>query len=110
LWLFRKKDHTFIQLPPIEIIPKTSKFFDYTAKYTKNASLERTPAIGIPKEQREIVSELAINIHKLLGCRLYSRSDFLVTGKKIYYLETNTLPGMTSTSLIPQEAKEIGID
>lgn len=105
-----KKDHTFIQLPPIEIIPKSSKFFDYTAKYTKNASLERIPAIGIPKEQREIVSELAINIHKLLGCRLYSRSDFLVTGKKIYYLETNTLPGMTSTSLIPQEAKEIGIN
>ncbi|MDD4382355.1 MAG: D-alanine--D-alanine ligase, partial [Candidatus Dojkabacteria bacterium] len=93
-----------------EIIPQSSEFFDYKSKYEKNASLERIPAIGISEEQRKIISELTIEIHKLLGCRLYSRSDFLVTDKKIYYLETNTLPGMTSTSLIPQEAKEVGIE
>lgn len=104
-----KKDHTFIQLPPIEIVPKSSEFFDYNAKYTKDASLERIPAIGITKEQRELISELTIKIHKLLGCRLYSRSDYLVVGEKIYYLETNTLPGLTDTSLIPQECKAIGI-
>jgi D-alanine-D-alanine ligase len=105
-----KKDHIFIQLPPIEIVPKGSEFFDYKAKYTKNASLERIPAIGISKEQREIISKLTIDIHKLLGCRLYSRSDYLVADEKIYYLETNTLPGMTNTSLIPQESKAIGIN
>jgi len=104
-----KKDHTFIQLPPIEIVPKSSDFFDYKAKYTKNASLERIPAIGISKEQREIISKVTVDIHKLLGCSLYSRSDYLVVGEKVYYLETNTLPGMTNTSLIPQEAKAIGI-
>lgn len=105
-----KKDHTFIQLPPIEIVPKSSEFFDFKAKYTKNASLERIPAIGISKEQREIISKLTVEIHKLLGCRLYSRSDYLVVGEKIYYLETNTLPGMTNTSLIPQESKDVGIN
>jgi len=104
-----KKDHTFIQLPPIEIIPKFSNFFDYKSKYKKNASVERIPVIGIPKKKRDEISELAIQIHKLLGCRLYSRSDFLIKNKDIYYLETNTLPGMTETSLIPQEAKAVGI-
>lgn len=48
-----KKDHAFISLPPIEIVPKVSEFFDYKAKYTKNGSLERIPAIGISKEQRK---------------------------------------------------------
>ena len=105
-----KKDHTFIQLPPIEIIPKDSEFFDYKSKYEKGASLERIPAIGISKEIRERIAKLTIDIHKLLGCRLYSRSDFLITKEKIYYLETNTLPGMTTTSLIPQESKAVGID
>lgn len=104
-----KKDHTFIKLPPIEIIPKSSNFFDYKSKYKKGASLERIPAIGISKENRERISKLAIDIHKLLGCKLYSRSDFLVKNNTVYYLETNTLPGMTQTSLIPQETNAIGI-
>lgn len=104
-----KKDHTFIQLPPIEIIPKNCNFFDYKSKYKKGASLERIPAVGISKKNRDKISKLAIQIHKLLGCRLYSRSDFLVKDNKIYYLETNTLPGMTQTSLIPQQANAIGI-
>ena len=105
-----KKDHTFLQLPPIEIIPKSSEFFDYKSKYEKGASLEKIPAIDISSKQRKRISELTIEIHKILGCRLYSRSDFLVTKDKIYYLETNTLPGMTKTSLIPKEAKAIGLD
>jgi len=104
-----KKIHTFMQLPPIEIIPKSSNFFDYKSKYKKGASLERIPAIGITKSNRDKISELAVQIHRLLGCRLYSRSDFLIKNNSIYYLETNTLPGMTETSLIPQEAKAIGI-
>ena len=105
-----KKNHSFIQLPPIEIVPKDSEFFDYKAKYTNNASVEKIPATGISKKQREIVSKLTIDIHKLLGCKLYSRSDYLVSGDNIYYLETNTLPGMTDTSLIPQESKAVGIN
>ncbi len=104
-----KKDHTILQLPPIEIIPQSSEFFDYKAKYTKGGSLERIPAIGITEEQRQQISNISAQIHNILGCRLYSRSDFLIQGERIYYLETNTLPGMTSTSLIPQEAQAIGI-
>ncbi len=104
-----KKDYTFIQLPPIEIIPKSSNFFDYESKYKKNSSLERIPAIGISEKKRNEISKLTIEIHKLLGCRLYSRSDFLIKNNNIYYLETNTLPGMTETSLIPQEANAVGI-
>ncbi len=105
-----KKDHSFLHLPPIEIVPKSSEFFDYEAKYTKGASLERIPAIGISEEQREQISKLTTDIHILLGCRLYSRSDYLIAGRKICYLETNTLPGITSTSLIPQESKAIGLN
>jgi D-alanine-D-alanine ligase len=105
-----KKNGTFISLPPIEIIPQKATFFDYKSKYDIGGSIERIPAVGIPKKQRDQVSKLAIEIHKLLGCRLYSRSDFLIKGSDIYFLETNTLPGMTATSLIPQEAKAIGMN
>jgi D-alanine-D-alanine ligase len=55
------------------------------------------------------LSQLAIDLHKLLGCRVYSRSDFLIKDGEIYFLETNTLPGMTNTSLLPQEAEAAGI-
>jgi D-alanine-D-alanine ligase len=105
-----KKDGNFIKLPPIEIIPKDSSFFDYRAKYTKNASIETTPPTQISNEMAEKISDLTIKIHSILGCSLYSRSDFLIKENDIYYLETNTLPGMTNTSLLPQEAKAAGIN
>jgi len=105
-----KKNGFFIELPPIEIIPQVGEFFDYKSKYEKRGSIERIPAIGIPKELRERISELALDIHQLIGCKLYSRSDFLIKEEEIYYLETNTLPGMTATSLIPQETEAIGIN
>jgi len=54
--------------------------------------------------------ELAKEIHVILGCSVYSRSDFLIKDNKIYYLETNTLPGMTTTSLLPQECEAIGMN
>jgi D-alanine-D-alanine ligase len=104
-----KENGDFVELPPIEIIPKSSDFFDYKAKYTKNASIEITPPENISKEISERVSKLAVEIHKVLGCKVYSRSDFLIQDGDIYFLETNTLPGMTSTSLLPQEALAAGI-
>jgi D-alanine-D-alanine ligase len=104
-----KKNGEFVKLPAIEIIPKDSTFFDYKAKYVKGASVEITPPEHISKNLAEKVSQLAIDIHKILGCTLYSRSDFLIKGNDIYYLETNTLPGMTNTSLLPQEAEAAGI-
>jgi len=104
-----KKDRTFVKLPAIEIIPQTSTFFDYKAKYVKSASKEVTPPEHISEDLANKLSQLAIDIHKILGCSVYSRSDFLIKGNDIYYLETNTLPGMTNTSLLPQEAKAAGI-
>lgn len=95
-------------LPVTEIIPK-SNFFDYKAKYTKGGSEEITPARISPALTRE-VQRLALLAHKTLGCRHISRSDFILKGQTVYYLETNTCPGMTNTSLVPQAARVAGID
>lgn len=98
-----------ILLPPIEIRPQYSDFFDYEAKYTPLASHEICPPVDISQEMSGKISQLAGKIHRALGCRTYSRSDFLVKDDKIYYLETNTAPGMTETSLVPQECAAAGI-
>lgn len=99
----------FTPLPPIEIIPKKSKIFSYESKYDPDGATEITPPKTLPGKIGAQVSLLACEIHALLGCRTYSRSDFLVKGKTIYYLETNTLPGMTANSLLPKEAAAVGI-
>lgn len=104
-----KKNKEMISLPPIEIIPQKAEFFDYDSKYQKGGSREISPPENISKELSDKISKLAVKIHQLLRCKTYSRSDFLVKGNEVYYLETNTLPGMTATSLLPQEAKAAGI-
>lgn len=95
-------------LLPTEIIPKASTWFDYQAKYTPGASREITPAKLNSRLTRKIQS-LAMSAHKKLGCRGMSRSDYMFDGKKFWYLETNTIPGLTKTSLLPQGAKAMGI-
>ncbi len=104
------KNGNFIKLPPIEIIPKVSKFFNYQAKYSKSGSIEITPPVNLNPKLSNKISDLACKIHQLLRCSSYSRSDFLIHNNEIYYLETNTLPGMTATSLLPQEAQAKGIN
>jgi D-alanine-D-alanine ligase len=104
------KNGDFIKLPPIEIIPKVSKFFNYQAKYSKSGSIEITPPVNLNPKLSNKISDLACKIHQLLRCSSYSRSDFLIHNNEIYYLETNTLPGMTATSLLPQEAQAKGIN
>lgn len=99
----------FTTLPPIEIRPKKAELFDYNSKYEIGGSLEITPPVSIPQELSDKVSSATIELHKILGLNTYSRSDFLVKNGEIYFLETNTLPGMTATSLLPQEAKAAGI-
>lgn len=84
-------------------------FFDYDSKYLVGGATEITPPVSVSKKVADELSQLSINVHILLGLRTYSRNDFLVHKKKIYFLEANTLPGMTATSLLPQEAKAIGI-
>jgi len=104
------KDGEFLDIPAIEIIPQLSNFFDYKSKYTKGGSIEIFPPKSLKKRVSDRLTELAKEIHVVLGCSVYSRSDFLIKDNKIYYLETNTLPGMTSTSLLPQECEVIGMN
>jgi D-alanine-D-alanine ligase len=107
--VLQKKDGSFIKLPPIEIKPKLSSFFDYKSKYTLGGSTETAPPTSISPSYSSEISDIACKIHSILGCSVYSRSDFIIKSKHIYYLETNTLPGMTSTSLVPKSAMAGGM-
>ena len=96
-------------LPSIEIIPK-SGFYDYRNKYQAGAALEICPA-PVDAETEKRIGATALMIHKLLKLRTYSRTDFILREDgELYFLEINTLPGMTPTSLVPQEAAAVGID
>ena len=97
-----------VALPPTQIIPKGSAFFDYRAKYTPGATEEITP----PRLAQDIIKKIqenALKAHKILGCSGMSRTDMIVSGENILILETNTIPGMTETSLYPQAAAAVGI-
>ena len=95
-------------LPSIEIIPKQG-FYDYENKYQPGAVLEVCPAPVEPELERRL-GETALAVHRLLGLAAYSRTDFIVDGDGTpWLLEINTLPGMTPTSLLPQEAAAVGI-
>lgn len=96
-------------LPPILIKPKAGVFFDYESKYSNGACEEICPA-PIPDELTATLQNMAAAAHDALGLTDYSRADFLVTDDgTAYILEVNTLPGMTATSLLPQEAAAIGL-
>lgn len=97
-------------LPPILIVPK-GEFFDYVNKYSgADGAAEICPA-PISAELTAEIQALAEKAHKTLGLEDYSRSDFILTKEnKLYILETNTLPGMTENSLVPKEAKAIGME
>ncbi len=95
-------------LPVIEIIPGEGyAFFDYNAKYIAGATEEICPA-RIEDDIRDKVQKLAIKAHKTLFLRGYSRTDMILCRGNLYVLETNTIPGMTGTSLFPQSAKAAG--
>ena len=97
-----------IALPVTEIIPNQEHdFFSYEAKYKEGASQEITPA-QISDHLAEEIRELAVKAHRILSCKDYSRSDFLVKNGKIYILELNTLPGLTENSVVPKALKAAG--
>ncbi len=97
-------------LPLVEIIPgEQHEFFDYEAKYTPGAAQEICPA-RLPEDLTQKAQEYALRAHQVLCCRGYSRTDMIVDGAgEIFVLETNTIPGMTETSLYPQAAAAAGI-
>ncbi|HVW71607.1 MAG TPA: D-alanine--D-alanine ligase [Candidatus Paceibacterota bacterium] len=94
-------------LPVIEIVPPPRDFFSYDAKYS-GESQEIVPG-RFPRSVAEELSRAAKLMHDALGVRHYSRSDFIVSPKGVYYLETNTLPGMTPESLMPKSLGAVGI-
>ncbi len=97
-------------LPLVEIAPKGNhRFFDFEAKYTPGHTDEICPARLDPGTESR-AKALAIEAHKALFCETYSRTDMIVTDAGVYVLETNTIPGMTETSLYPQAARAAGID
>ena len=96
-------------LPSIEIIPKAD-FYDYENKYQPGAAVEVCPA-EIPQETEQRLRQAALRVYETLGLSVYSRADFILDGDgEIWFLEINTLPGMTPTSLLPQEAAAVGIN
>ncbi|WP_456433304.1 D-alanine--D-alanine ligase family protein [Thermosulfuriphilus sp.] len=98
-------------LPIVEIIPGADyPFFNYEAKYLPGATKEICPA-QIPEEMALKVQEAALKAHRILRLRHVSRSDFILAEDgRLYILETNTIPGMTETSLLPLAAKVAGLD
>jgi D-alanine-D-alanine ligase len=97
-------------LPLIEIIPDEShEFFDYEAKYTAGVTQEICPA-RISNELTRKAQDYALAAHQALFCKGYSRTDMILRDNEVVVLETNTIPGMTATSLFPQAAQQAGMN
>ncbi len=97
----------YLDLPATEIVPK-GEFFDYDSKYSVAGSREITPA-NISEDLMTRVKKASIDIHNRLNLGCYSRTDMILVNNDIYYLETNSLPGMTECSLLPQQLRNIGM-
>ena len=96
-------------LPSVEIVPKIN-FYDYSNKYMAGATEEICPGRVKPEIEKEM-GQMALQVHEIMGLSTYSRSDFMIDEEdKVWFIEVNTLPGMTNTSLVPQEAAAVGIN
>ncbi len=96
-------------LPVIEMVPKM-EFYDYRAKYQAGSAVEICPA-DLSHEKTEELQGIAERVFEVLRLRSYARIDFMMSeSQEVFCLEANTLPGMTPTSLLPQEAEAAGID
>ena len=110
-----EKEGQILPLPPTRIIANKGEFYDYKSKYSKGGSTHICPADFAP-EINEQIQNLAVQAHRALGCRGMSRTDIFVADEKdahghnkLFIIETNTIPGMTATSLFPEAAGKIGI-
>ena len=95
-------------LPIIEIFPN-GFLYDYDSKYKDKGSSYQVPAMINVNISRKLAED-SIKLYNKIGCRHYARIDYLLDGEKHYLLEINTLPGLTSTSLLPKSASKIGLD
>jgi len=97
------------KLGAIELKPKR-KFYDYQAKYNTKAKTEHIIPVDLSKNDYNKIMNISLRAHKLIGCRGVTRSDFKYYKNKLYLLEINTQPGMTSLSLVPEIAAYHGIN
>ncbi len=95
-------------LPVLELVPKRRRFYDYHAKYTRGETEFVLPA-RLDGETTEKVKRLALRAHQGLGCRGFSRADLIVRDGNPFFLEMNTLPGLTELSDLPAQANHAGI-
>ena len=96
------------KLGAIELKPKR-KFYDYEAKYNVKAKTKHIIPVDINNKNYKKIMNIAYKAHKLIGCKGVTRSDFKFYKNKFYLLETNTQPGMTNLSLVPEIANYAGI-
>jgi len=96
-----------VKVLPITEIVSENDFFDYEAKYMGQSN-EITPA-RISEAQRKNVSEMAAKIYSVMGLKGLSRSDFIFVGDQPHFIELNMVPGLSSESILPKQAKEAGI-
>lgn len=96
-------------LPLIEIVPQKGGFYDFEAKYSAGGSEHLIP----PRLSAEVCAQIsaqALTVHRALGCRGVTRSDWIVNDDGVWFLEINTTPGMTETSLVPDAARAQGME
>jgi D-alanine-D-alanine ligase len=104
--VIKTKSKTLV-LPVTEIISK-NEFFDYEAKYTPGRSDEVTPA-DMPLFLTDEIQRISKSVYEMLGCKGIVRVDFIVVGEKPFFIEINTVPGMTEESIVPKQAAAAGI-
>jgi len=92
--------------PPTEIVSK-NEFFDYEAKYTKGMADEITPA-RISDELDQRVRQLSSRLYDLFNCRGIVRIDYIYANDRLYFMEVNTIPGMSAASIVPQQIEAMG--
>jgi D-alanine-D-alanine ligase len=93
---------------PTEVIPN-GDFFDYNSKYNVGGATEITPA-RLPEDKIKECQALTVKLYKLIGCHGIVRIDFILKNNEFYFLEVNTIPGMTETSFIPQQLNAMGLN
>ena len=96
------------KLGAIELVPRR-KFYDYEAKYNSKAKTKHIIPVNISNRDLNNVMNIALNAHNLIGCKGVTRSDFKFYKGKFFLLETNTQPGMTKLSLVPEIANYAGM-
>lgn len=105
-----EKGKNTVALPPVEIVPRKGKFYDYKSKYADGGSDHFIPPPNMAPKTIQMIQDAARRAHRVIGCSGVSRTDFILGGDgNLHILEINTIPGMTSTSLLPQSAAFVGI-